>query len=358
MLPSTPVTANQYLAHHTPCNIIYQKPNPIVSATQSVNRLQTIVMNCPTDGTPGPGLKHYFSLVKTKPAEKIAQMIDAMSDVFIENFTRDCMSSTPVRGAHEIEFVLDSSNKYAKERNDLAVRFFYYQLENILQYEIRIKGIPEEKVPDFLSILEVDSFLRSLFIISLEIVRFSYCSTARAFPWILNIFKNSPNLKVHPFNVYKIIEPFLRASRHLTRELVKHLSDMEEKILDTMAWATGSPVWQLLNQEKAPIYDEVRNNTQTGNHFATPFKGNNGSNLAAPVKPKLSIVKQEPQDPPQPKPIEANGADKDGKTSATQAADNKADQAVPSTPTKVQSKTVVRLFFRKVSGDDYLVEFC
>lgn len=95
-------------------------------------------------------------------------------------------------------------------------------------------------------------FLQCLFACCLEIVIWSYKNNDRTFPWILNA------LKVEPFHFYKVIEVIVRAEQ-LARDVVKHLNDIEEKILESEAWKSNSPLWQAIENTPGgvPSCEEV-----------------------------------------------------------------------------------------------------
>lgn len=64
-----------------------------------------------------------------------------------------------------------------------------------------------------------ESFQTSLFACSLEIVLFSYSSPKR-FPWILEVFD------LPGYSFFKVIEVVVRAEDNLSRDVVKHLSQV------------------------------------------------------------------------------------------------------------------------------------
>ncbi len=99
-----------------------------------------------------------------------------------------------------------------------------------------------------------------------------------AFPWILNVFE------LHGYEFYKVLESFIRAEPKLTREVVRvssvlcivavaeftrdlvnvrsfgtcilvcsqqHLQEVETKILESMAWQSGSPLYDVLNRTES-----------------------------------------------------------------------------------------------------------
>lgn len=95
-------------------------------------------------------------------------------------------------------------------------------------------------------------FLQCLFACCLEIVIWSYKNKDRTFPWIIDA------LNVEPYNFYKVIEVIVRAEQ-LARDVVKHLNDIEEKILESQAWKSNSPLWQAIENTPGgvPSCEEV-----------------------------------------------------------------------------------------------------
>ncbi|XP_054104617.1 retinoblastoma-like protein 2 isoform X2 [Callithrix jacchus] len=56
-----------------------------------------------------------------------------------------------------------------------------------------------------------------------------------------------------------VIEVFIRAEDGLCREVVKHLNQIEEQILDHLAWKPESPLWEKIrdNENRVPTCEEV-----------------------------------------------------------------------------------------------------
>ncbi|XP_061642138.1 retinoblastoma-like protein 1 isoform X2 [Phyllopteryx taeniolatus] len=102
------------------------------------------------------------------------------------------------------------------------------------------------------ALLEQDIFQCSLLACSLEVVLFSY-SSQRTFPWIINVFK------LAPFYFFKVIEVFIRAEEGLSRDMVKHLNQVEEQVLESRAWTADSALWNALGAagNKVPTVEEV-----------------------------------------------------------------------------------------------------
>lgn len=96
-------------------------------------------------------------------------------------------------------------------------------------------------------------FIQCLFACCLEIVIYSYKSNDKVFPWILKAL----NLDAYYF--YKVIEIIVRAEDQLSRDVVKHLNQIEEKILESLAWQSDSPLWQTIESlsDGVPSCEEV-----------------------------------------------------------------------------------------------------
>lgn len=62
-----------------------------------------------------------------------------------------------------------------------------------------------------------------------------------------------------------MIELVIKAEDSLCREVVKHLNQIEEQILESMAWTHDSPLWDKIrdNDGKVPLCEEVYEYWQT-----------------------------------------------------------------------------------------------
>jgi retinoblastoma-like protein 1 len=71
---------------------------------------------------------------------------------------------------------------------------------------------------------------------------------------------------------FKVIEVVVRAEDNLSRDVVKHLSQVEETVLEELAWAEESPLWTALSQrnEPTPSCEEVFLPSQMEKKFRCP----------------------------------------------------------------------------------------
>jgi retinoblastoma-like protein 1 len=92
-----------------------------------------------------------------------------------------------------------------------------------------------------------------VFACCVEIVLFSYNSN-QCFPWIIQV------LNIQSYNFYKVIEVIVKEEPGLSRGVVKHLNQIEESILDSMAWKSGSLLFDVLEtvDYNVPKYEDVQ----------------------------------------------------------------------------------------------------
>ncbi|XP_071057731.1 retinoblastoma-like protein 2 isoform X2 [Pseudochaenichthys georgianus] len=101
-------------------------------------------------------------------------------------------------------------------------------------------------------LLELDLFQRCLVACCLEISLFS-SSLPYEFPLLLQV------LTLAPYHFIKVIELVLRAERCLPRDVVTHLAQSEERVLESLAWTTDSPLWKAIsaNEGHLPTCQQV-----------------------------------------------------------------------------------------------------
>ncbi|KAM9296189.1 retinoblastoma-like protein 1 [Gastrophryne carolinensis] len=234
--PSTPLTGRRYLKEET---VVI---TPVSSATQCVSKLQSMVAGL--RNAPSEQLVNVFRTCSRNPLENILNTVKDIGQKFCHYYTQP---SGDHAGSH-IDFAVN--------RWKLAEILYYKVLESIvLQENRRLHG------KDLTALLEQGIFHQSLVACCLEIVLFAY-SSPQIFPWTLTI------LNLSPFYFYKVIEVFIRSEDGLSRDMVKHLNNIEEQILESRAWTNDSVLWDLLRSvETVPTCEEViiPSNFETGN---------------------------------------------------------------------------------------------
>ncbi|XP_044061523.1 retinoblastoma-like protein 2 isoform X2 [Siniperca chuatsi] len=125
--------------------------------------------------------------------------------------------------------------------------WYYRILENRASQERKRLGICDISV-----ILENDLAQRCLVACCLE-VTISANQLPCDFPLLLQIFN------LAPYHFYKVIELVVRAEVGLPRGVVRHLAQVEEKVLESLAWTSDSPLWEEIkvNEGHLPTCQQV-----------------------------------------------------------------------------------------------------
>lgn len=230
LIPSTPYTRKESLPNK---DEIF---DPVSNATNKVKKIREITeMMFPSDFikyilyihfyfvTIDININHIFryrQAVGDEVLDKINEKLNAMAKLFYRKFPNQ----------------EEAPNKFF-----LAKSLYFYLLDKILNYEVRIKPL------DLKGVLQIDAFNSTLIACSLEIVLDAYDSPLK-FPWILDCFS------INAFEFHKLIEIIVRSHNGiLNREMIKHLNVVEETCLESLAWKRNSPVWEIIKKESVPL---------------------------------------------------------------------------------------------------------
>ncbi|NWU93501.1 RB protein, partial [Upupa epops] len=206
---------------------------PVRAAMNSIQQL-IMILNSATD-KPSDTLVRYFNNCTVNPKDSILKRVERLEQVFKKKFA---------------EAVGQGCAEIGSQRYKLGVRLYYRVMESMLKSE-------EERlsVQNFSKLLNGNVFHTSLLACAVEVVVATYgrnaspsdgtsAETDLSFPWILNVF----DLKA--FDFYKVIESFIKAEPSLTRVMIKHLERCEHQIMESLAWQSGSPLFELIKQSK------------------------------------------------------------------------------------------------------------
>uniref|UniRef100_A0A8P4GD20 Retinoblastoma-like protein 2 n=1 Tax=Dicentrarchus labrax TaxID=13489 RepID=A0A8P4GD20_DICLA len=259
---STPLTGRKYVQEN-------RLASPVSSAMKSVGRLHTLLSG--TKQGPSAKLTETLRNCARDPSDVISKRLKDMFELFSQHFE-------------------DMAVKYFH----LAEALYYRILESIIEREKMILGDA-----DLSCILEQDVFHRSLLACCLEIVIFSYRPPGD-FPNLIGIFQ------LPAYHFYKVIEVLVRSEQGLFREVVKHLNQVEEQVLESLAWTSDSPLWESLHAAKdqvpacqqvmPPQYLEQNDESSSGIIPLTPI--NHGPDLNTSVSPSPTTLLDRYSSPP------------------------------------------------------------
>lgn len=219
-VPQTPLSNRNYITSR-----IAQPSSPVANATRKVGDLYRMLAEC--TGEPTASLEDIFKLCTRNPRQSILDRTSRMVDKFVSSYTTDQDEAQAI--------------ELARKRADLARKLYFKVLESIIVREQ--KRLPTDKIGDSLSLLlSHEIFHISLFACCVEIVLASH-NAKKSFPWVLDVYKDFGETHLYPFLFYKVIELVIREEERLSRDIVKHLATIEERVLDSMAWESDSPLW-------------------------------------------------------------------------------------------------------------------
>ncbi|XP_071407369.1 retinoblastoma-associated protein isoform X3 [Pithys albifrons albifrons] len=228
---------------------------PVRAAMNNIQQL-IMILNSAID-KPSDTLITYFNNCTVNPHDSILKRVENLHHIFRKKFA---------------EAVGQGWAEIGSQRYKLGVRLYYRVMESMLKSE-------EERlsVQNFSTLLNDNIFHTSLLACAVEVVMATYgrnasqsdgtsAETDLSFPWILNVF----DLKA--FDLYKVIESFIKAEPSLTREMIKHLERCENRIMESLAWQSGSPLFDLIRQSKER--EGQTDQPETNSTPSTPFQHN------------------------------------------------------------------------------------
>ncbi|XP_060580015.1 retinoblastoma-associated protein-like [Ruditapes philippinarum] len=278
---------------------------PIRAAMNSIQELNNTLSSSQEE--PCSQLKNYFQKCSCNPEASIISRVNKFRQQFCEIYVLKTNSS---------------QRSIAEQRFKQAGCLYYRVMKMLLDMETE-----RLSQNDFSKLLNNDTFHRSLLACSVEIVLITYnisCYPSRcrpesedyvfAFPWILDVFH------LFAYDFYKVLESFIKVETKLTREVVQHLTCIENKILDSIAWKTGSPVFEAIEKSEtintnfiSPC-DAVNGN---GSHstaaelYLSPVRGQRTrgtlqENVTSPAKSTQPAAGNQSKDSSQPKPVNSS----------------------------------------------------
>lgn len=263
LAPCTPLSNRHYLNNRD-----LGAMTPVSNATQTISRLQSLLIGFKDQ--PSADLLNLFEKCTENPTSAIKKRVSKMGECFVKAYTLETNNENgDGSSVNGVLSTMQQSQDFAKRRLQFAVTFYYKMLENIAKRESKM--ITNSSNLDALSsVLSNEMFHVSLFSCSIEIVLFAYKSQ-KIFPWIIEIMKDFNNLNFQACDFYKVIELIIRDENGLSRDIVKHLTSLEEKILESMAWKSDSNLWDKIKaQGQIPAFQDIALNSSATDLPSTP----------------------------------------------------------------------------------------
>ncbi|ETN70064.1 Retinoblastoma-associated protein B domain protein [Necator americanus] len=177
--------------------------------------------------------------MRDNPVSLITLSADMMGERFVERVTAEC-------GDRDEPF--DPVISLAPEEHREAMTTLFFVLVERIVLEER-KRNPER---DLEGLLRKEEFLSAVFCCAMELVLFVQ-ESERVFPWCLEV------CGLPAVSFQKIIEVVVRNEPRLTRDMVRHLNHVEERVLEELAWTRDSALWTSLSRkpDSVPTCDEA-----------------------------------------------------------------------------------------------------
>lgn len=253
---------------------------PVKAAMNSIQHLLNLLQT--STENPSAVLNSYLEKCSNNPLPLMIEQLQQVEGNFQTNYVK-------ILGERYLTI--------GQQRFRLARRLYFHVMESMLKME-------EERVAssDFTKLLNQPVFHKSLISCSLEVVLVTYephCTVGSntpspvvtpgngsapasfLFPWILS------SLKVHAFDLFKVVDSFVKAEPQLTSDVVKHLHQIENQILECYAWTTGSPVLELLRQSESSSVS-LSSSSPRSTSNAVPREGNASDSESPSASPRRS----------------------------------------------------------------------
>ncbi|WIA37774.1 hypothetical protein OEZ86_014644 [Tetradesmus obliquus] len=212
----------------------------------------------------------------------------------------------------------------AQERRDEGIKIYWHVLDTMLRAEEARAGLPAA-----CSLLTRWPFHQCLLACCFELVAAAYRMGLLSFPAIPG------KLGLKPFDLSKMIGPFVKAVPSLPRELKRHMFTVEEKILESLGWAPGSSFYRLARaaagqQQQQGAAEPAASGGSAGGDAAASAEQQD-ANMAEGAAPAAAADKQQAEDTDEKQQQQAAGSRKratpGSEAAAAAAADSRGSPA-------------------------------
>lgn len=238
---------------------------PISTANASVNKLRMKLSGY--DGEPHGALRELLKTCTQDPTPVVKKRIAAEREKFNKQMREQ-----------------NWNQKSTTAKFDMIEALYYKLLENIIRAEIRRRGANV-----IAQVCCEEMFNKTLLVCSAEIVIYAH-NLQQNFSWILNTFE------VAPFIFYRVIEMvILNHNDLLSRDLIKHLTIIEEQCMESLSWQSSSPLWTVMENISYEVTASHGVESSTDLSGITPHKPGdsvtkaNGLAKLEPVGPRTNL---------------------------------------------------------------------
>uniref|UniRef100_UPI0037E8D63B retinoblastoma-like protein 2 n=1 Tax=Semicossyphus pulcher TaxID=241346 RepID=UPI0037E8D63B len=220
---------------------------------------------------PSDRLTAIFRSCSRDPTEAIRSRLSGMLNMFLQH--------------HRSHAGNEGTNELADRCCYQAGKLFYRLLEKLAIHERERLG-----TSDISSQLNNEHCHNSLVVCCLEITTSSN-NLPYDFPLLLQI------LKLAPYHFGNVIELVLRAEDRLPLSVTTHLAQLEKKVLESLAWTSDSPLWEILRAigGSLPTCQQVMPPQKLEDPSTTQLEGSLPGVSANPVEQPSTSAENQPQ---------------------------------------------------------------
>ncbi|KAH7293871.1 hypothetical protein KP509_28G046300 [Ceratopteris richardii] len=212
---------------------------PVSSTMTSAKWLRTVI--APLSAEPSSSLLQFFQSCDSD----ITKQVKFRAQVLLEAiFSSEKKYFWGLSGGINGLAALDST--WAEQRRLEALKLYYKVLGSMCQAESQ-----RLQCENLSALLMNERFHRCMLACSAELVLATYKTVSMNFPAVLE------PAGITAFDIWKVIESFVRHEETLPRDLKRHLNSIEEKILEKLAWEKGSSLYDSLIIAKPNLQEEI-----------------------------------------------------------------------------------------------------
>jgi len=254
--PMTPLTNRRFMT--SPQHVM----SPVSQHTQVVTKVRDLVEGYTVE--PTSKLISIFAECEDDPSHFVRNIVNESCDKFIATYRK-----------------LENGGKcgLVESKIGMAKKLFWKLLESIILEEkqrISHKGITLNLL------LKKEVIIKSIAACSIEIILWSFQSV-KQFKTVVDA------LEIDSYQFYKVIELVLRADlgngKSLPRDVIKHLSTIEERILEQYAWSSDSMIWDQISKSLIPRCADVISSNHPNNPLSPtrPVQSSLSERFGSPV---------------------------------------------------------------------------
>ncbi|KAK1272313.1 Retinoblastoma-related protein [Acorus gramineus] len=234
----------------SPVKMITSPMSPPCSPTSPAYSSKFALTPVSTAMTTAKWLRNVISPLSSNPSSELGRFLSSCDKDVTNDVTRrasiilGAIFPNSALGERCGTSLIDSI--WAEQRKMEALKLYYRVLEAICRAESQISN-----GNNLTPLLANERFHRCMLACSADLVLATHKTVSMMFPAVLE------RTGITAFDLSKVIEGFVRHEESLPRELRRHLNNLEERLLESMAWEKGSSMYDSLIVARPSLAAEI-----------------------------------------------------------------------------------------------------